>query len=61
MGPDGGKGKGIVTDASGLIPAPSRNNSQREPQQQQEAQQEIPDPGETWLPKFLEDKSYVHT
>lgn len=22
-------------------------------------QQEIPDPGDQWLPKFLEDKSYV--
>ncbi|KAK9418552.1 hypothetical protein SUNI508_08040 [Seiridium unicorne] len=54
-----GKGKGIDTDASGLIPAPSRHNSQRfrQQQQHQQAPPEIPDPGETWLPKFLEDKS----
>jgi hypothetical protein len=54
------KGKGIDTDASGLIPAPSRHNSQRlRQQQQQQPPPEIQDPGETWLPKFLEDKSYV--
>ncbi|KAF3004705.1 hypothetical protein E8E14_006896 [Neopestalotiopsis sp. 37M] len=53
-----GKGKGIDTDASGLIPAPQRHDSQRRRHEQQ-APQEIPDPGESWLPKFLEDKSYV--
>lgn len=53
-----GKGKGIDTDASGLIPAPSRYDSHRLRQQQQ-VPPEIPDPGDTWLPKFLEDKSYV--
>ncbi|KAI1872464.1 hypothetical protein JX265_005344 [Neoarthrinium moseri] len=50
-----GKGKGIATDSSGLIPAPSRHDSQR----LRQVPQEIPDPGEGWLPKFLEDKSYV--
>ncbi|KAI0136262.1 hypothetical protein BJ170DRAFT_4532 [Xylariales sp. AK1849] len=48
------KGKGVVTDSSGLIPAPSRHSSQRQQPQQPQA---IPDPGEQWLPKFLEDKS----
>ncbi|KAI1845654.1 hypothetical protein JX266_008265 [Neoarthrinium moseri] len=48
-----GKGKGIATDSSGLIPAPSRHDSQR----LRQVPQEIPDPGEGWLPKFLEDKS----
>lgn len=56
FGTPDGKGKGIDTDASGLIPL--RHDSQRRRQEQQ-APQEIPDPGESWLPKFLEDKSYV--
>ncbi|KAI0176625.1 hypothetical protein BJ166DRAFT_584792 [Pestalotiopsis sp. NC0098] len=54
FGTPDGKGKGIDTDASGLIPL--RHDSQRRRQEQQ-APQEIPDPGESWLPKFLEDKS----
>lgn len=45
-----GKGKGPAVESSGLIPA-SRQ------QQQQQQTPEIPDPGEQWLPKFLEDKA----
>ncbi|CAJ2513461.1 Uu.00g015800.m01.CDS01 [Anthostomella pinea] len=41
------KGKAPATDASGLIPAPM-GHAQTQP---------IPDPGEQWLPKVLEDKS----
>ncbi|ORY66507.1 uncharacterized protein BCR38DRAFT_338879 [Pseudomassariella vexata] len=41
-------GKGVAFDSSGLIPAQARQSQQP---------QEIPDPGEQWLPKFLEDKS----
>ncbi|KAH9887801.1 hypothetical protein F4778DRAFT_756119 [Xylariomycetidae sp. FL2044] len=42
-----GRGKALATDASGLIPAQGVN---LQPEQ-------VPDPGEQWLPKILEDKS----
>ncbi|KAI5919512.1 hypothetical protein F4810DRAFT_500731 [Camillea tinctor] len=45
-----GKGKAPAAEASGLIVAPQTTG----PQQQQQV---IPDPGEHWLPKILEDKS----
>ncbi|KAI0100674.1 hypothetical protein GGR51DRAFT_349692 [Nemania sp. FL0031] len=42
-------GRSPATDASGLIPAPTGITRQyREP---------VPDPGDTWLPRMLEDKS----
>ncbi|KAI1415659.1 hypothetical protein F5Y13DRAFT_147065 [Hypoxylon sp. FL1857] len=44
------KGKSLATmDASGLIPAPMGNLSPE--------RETIPDPGDQWLPKILEDKS----
>ncbi|KAI0391382.1 hypothetical protein F5Y17DRAFT_460915 [Xylariaceae sp. FL0594] len=45
------QGTTTMTDSSGLIPAA------RPEHEQQQQQQLIPDPGETWLPKFLEDQS----
>ncbi|KAI0593438.1 hypothetical protein F4775DRAFT_501522 [Biscogniauxia sp. FL1348] len=49
--PDG-KGKAPATEASGLILAPPTTGHSAQSQQQP-----IPDPGEHWLPKILEDKS----
>ncbi|KAI8629090.1 hypothetical protein F5Y19DRAFT_89441 [Xylariaceae sp. FL1651] len=46
-------GRPFTTDASGLIPAPTMALGASTRQQQQP----IPDPGETWLPRILEDKS----
>lgn len=44
----------VNTDASGLIPAPPTTGYN------EEREQHIPeDPGDQWLPKILEDKSYV--
>ncbi|KAK8088591.1 hypothetical protein PG997_003552 [Apiospora hydei] len=48
--PDSGKDgnrRSMVTDSAGLIPAA----------RQVQPPEEIPDPGEQWLPKILEDKS----
>ncbi|KAI0151956.1 hypothetical protein F4776DRAFT_658889 [Hypoxylon sp. NC0597] len=46
-----GRGKSPATmDASGLIPAPMGGNFNTE-------RETIPDPGDQWLPKILEDKS----
>ncbi|KAK8019902.1 hypothetical protein PG990_005040 [Apiospora arundinis] len=42
-----GKGRSFTTDSAGLIPAA----------RQIPPPEEIPDPGEQWLPRFLEDKS----
>lgn len=56
--PDG-KGKAPATEASGLILAPPTTGHSAQSQQSQQQQQPIPDPGEHWLPKILEDKSYV--
>src|ERR1700712_3519729 len=53
-----GKGKGLATESSGLIPAPTRHSSQH-PHLPPQQSQDLPDPGEQWLPRFLEDKSYV--
>ncbi|KAI1489370.1 hypothetical protein F5X96DRAFT_14077 [Biscogniauxia mediterranea] len=48
-----GKGKAPATEASGLILAPPTTGHGAQPQ----PPQPIPDPGEHWLPKILEDKS----
>ncbi|KAI2616557.1 hypothetical protein GGR54DRAFT_230337 [Hypoxylon sp. NC1633] len=49
-----GKGKiAVSTDASGLIPAPTSSAGGY----YDEREQPIPDPGDQWLPKILEDKS----
>jgi hypothetical protein len=45
------------TDASGLIPAPIATAMPRGTMRQQQPQQPVPDPGDTWLPGILEDKS----
>ncbi|KAI1345372.1 hypothetical protein F5Y01DRAFT_320836 [Xylaria sp. FL0043] len=44
------------TDASGLIPAPTATTTDGSPRQPQ-AQEPLPDPGDAWLPRVLEDKS----
>ncbi|KAI2629371.1 hypothetical protein GGS21DRAFT_492304 [Xylaria nigripes] len=53
MGISNGRLPPTTTDASGLIPAPAAALSGI-PRQQHEP---IPDPGDKWLPKILEDKS----
>ncbi|KAI1824245.1 hypothetical protein F4861DRAFT_539267 [Xylaria intraflava] len=45
-------GMPMTTDASGLIPAPPAPGGPT-----REQQEPIPDPGDRWLPKILEDKS----
>ncbi|KAI1297602.1 hypothetical protein F5Y03DRAFT_386895 [Xylaria venustula] len=49
----GSNGRIPTTDASGLIPAPTATTAgiTRQPQEP------IPDPGDAWLPRTLEDKS----
>ncbi|KAI1108077.1 hypothetical protein F5Y14DRAFT_117962 [Nemania sp. NC0429] len=43
-------GQTLTTDASGLIPAPPANPTRR-------PQEPLPDPGDAWLPRILQDKS----
>ncbi|KAH8675284.1 hypothetical protein BX600DRAFT_507534 [Xylariales sp. PMI_506] len=52
-----GTGRGLPTESSGLILAPARPNSQYPQQTPAPPPADIPDPGDQWLPKFLEDKS----
>ncbi|KAI0025447.1 hypothetical protein F4780DRAFT_330637 [Xylariomycetidae sp. FL0641] len=53
-----GQDTGFGGEASGLIPAPMGEHGGAPPPHPHPAQsQPIPDPGEQWLPKILEDKS----